>query len=268
MSGNIDPRAVIADGAQIADDVQIGPYAIIGPKVKIGAGSVISPHAVIHGDTTLGRNTRVYQFATVGELGPTVDVHVGEDAHTQLVAGDNNTFREGVTVHVGTLDGGITQIGNNNLFMAYVHIGHDCVIGHHNIFVNFATLAGHVQVDDWASLSCFVQVHQYCRIGSYGYLCASSIVNMDVPPYIKAFGSPAAPVSINNEGLRRRDFDQARRRRIKWAFKLLYRQSMALEQVIECLQSDAAEEDADGHAEADLALLIDFLQRSERGIIR
>ena len=267
MSAGVDPRAVVADGAHLAGDVSVGPYAIIGERVKIGAGSVIGPHAVVAGDTMLGANTRVYPFASVGEHGPAGGSGGDEDMHSSAVLGDNNVVREGVTIHAGTKAGGITKIGDNNLFMAYAHVGHDCVIGSHNIFVNFATLAGHVRVGDWASLSCFVQVHQRCRIGSYSYNCASSIISMDVPPYVKVFGVPAAPVSVNHEGLKRRGFDAVRRRRLKRAFQILYRRNLTLEQAIARLDEeiDAADEPEQA---SDLGLLADFIRRSERGIIR
>ena len=265
MNAGIDPRAVVAEGAQLAADVRVGPYAIIGEQVKIGAGGVIGPHAVLNGDTTLGANARVYPFASIGEPGPVLSSGDEPDAHTSTELGDNNTVREGVTIHAGTKSGGITEIGDHNLFMAYAHVGHDCVIGNHNIFVNFATLAGHVHVGDWASLSCFVQVHQYCRIGSYSYNCASSIISKDVPPYVKVFGAPAAPVSVNHEGLKRRNFDADRRRALKKAFQILYRKNLTLEQAV--AQIDEAAAAAEAYA-PDLRLLTDFIRQSERGIIR
>ncbi|MGA0706206.1 MAG: acyl-ACP--UDP-N-acetylglucosamine O-acyltransferase, partial [Steroidobacteraceae bacterium] len=199
---SIDPRAVIAPSAQLAEGVEVGPFAVIGEGVEIGEGSIIGPHAVINGPTRIGRECRVFQFASIGDA-PQDKKYRGEP--TRLEIGDRNTFRECCTVNRGTVGGhGITRIGSDNLFMAYSHVAHDCVIGDHCVFSNSVALAGHVEVADWVIMSGFAGVHQFCKVGAHAFLANNTAVTRDVPPYLLVAGTPAEPKGINSEGLKRR----------------------------------------------------------------
>lgn len=178
----IDPRAIIDPSARLAADVQVGPWSIVGAEVEIGEGTVIGPHVVLKGPTKIGKHNRIYQFSSVGEDTPDLK-YKGEP--TRLVIGDHNVIREGVTIHRGTVqDRAETTIGDHNLIMAYAHIGHDSVIGNHCILVNNTALAGHVHVDDWAILSGYTLVHQYCRIGAHSFSGMGSAIGKDVPAYV------------------------------------------------------------------------------------
>lgn len=255
----IHPQAIVHPDAQMADDVKIGPWTTIGPDVVIGPGCEIASHVVLKGPTVIGRNNRIYQFSSVGEDTP--DLKYKGEA-TRLVIGDNNIIREGVTIHRGTVqDRAETTIGNHNLIMAYVHIGHDSVLGDHCILVNNTALAGHVVVGDWAILSGFTLVHQYCHIGAHSFTGMGSAIGKDVPAYVMVNGSPAAAKSINVEGLRRRGFSREQVATITRAFKIIYRRGLTAEEAL--LQLQQLEE-----ASPELKLLIDSLQRSTRGIVR
>ena len=187
----IHPTAIIDPTAELAEDVQVGPYSVIGPNVKIGKGCVIHAHVILKGPTTLGEDNQIYQFSSVGEDTPDLKYN-GEP--TQLLVGDRNIIREGVTIHRGTIqDKGYTQIGNDNLIMAYAHIGHDSVVGNHTVLVNNVALAGHVDIADWAILSGYTLVHQYCKIGEHAFLGFGSSVSKDVPAFVMANGNPCQP---------------------------------------------------------------------------
>ena len=182
----IDPRAIIDPSARLAADVVVGPWSIIGPDVEIGEGSVIGPHVVLKGPTRIGRHNRIFQFSTIGEDTPDLK-YKGEP--TRLVIGDHNVIREGVTIHRGTVqDRSETTIGDHNLIMAYTHIGHDCVIGNHCILVNNTALAGHVIMDDWAILSGYTLVHQFCHIGAHSFSGMGTAIGKDVPAFVTVFG--------------------------------------------------------------------------------
>ncbi|PHR64906.1 acyl-ACP--UDP-N-acetylglucosamine O-acyltransferase [Pseudidiomarina marina] len=254
----IHPTAIIDDSARIGNNVEIGPYTIVGAHVEIGDNCVIGPHVVLRGPTVLGKNNRIFQFASVGEDCQDKKYN-GEP--TRLVIGDNNVIRECVTIHRGTVqDQGLTQIGSNNLLMAYVHVAHDCMVGDNVILANNTTLAGHVHVGDWAILGGFTGVHQFCHIGAHAFTAVNSVVVQDIPPYIMAQGHNAAPRTINAEGLKRRGFQPNQILNIKRAFKLLYRQGLTI--------SEAVEKMRDLDADTELSPLIDFVQNSQRGIIR
>jgi UDP-N-acetylglucosamine acyltransferase len=197
--------AVIDPKAKIADDVEIGPYSIIGPNVSLGEGCVVGPHVVINGDTIIGKNNKFFQFASIGEI-PQDLKYNGE--RTQLIIGDDNTFRECVTVNLGTIDdNGKTVIGSRNLFMAYSHIAHDCIIGDDNIFVNSCALAGHIIVENFVHVGGYCGVHQFCKIGSYSFISHSCSILKDVPPYVMVTGGTDATVcGLNIVGLRRDNF--------------------------------------------------------------
>ena len=178
----IHPQAIVDPDATLADDVSVGPFTVIGPQVQIGPGCTIESHVVLKGPTTIGANNHIYQFSSVGEATPDRK-YQGEP--TRLVIGDNNIIRENVTIHRGTVQGrSETTIGNDNLIMAYVHIGHDSVVGDHTVLVNNAALAGHVRVGDWAVLSGYTLVHQFCQIGAHSFSGMASAIGKDVPAFI------------------------------------------------------------------------------------
>ncbi len=255
----IHPSAIIHPDARLAADVEVGPWTIIGPDVEIGAGSVIASHVVIKGPTRIGKQNRIYQFSSIGEDTPDLK-YKGEP--TRLVIGDHNTIREGVTIHRGTVqDRNETTIGDHNLLMAYVHVGHDSVIGNHCILVNNAALAGHVHIGDWAILSGFTLVHQFCKIGAHSFSGMGTAIGKDVPAYVMVNGSPAEAKNINTEGLRRRGFTKEDITVLTKAYKTIYRRGLTLDEAL-------AELDAQVSECAALQLLIDSLRSSERGIVR
>ncbi len=255
----IDPRAVIGAGAQVAADAEIGPYAVIGAEVVIGSRTWVGPHALIVGHTTIGADNRIFQFASIGEA-PQDKKYRGEP--TRLVIGDRNVMREYCTISRGTtLDQGVTRIGSDNLFMAYTHVAHDCVIGDNIIMVNLAMIAGHVQIGDWAILSGYCAVHQHCKIGAHAFLANNCGVTRDVPPYVMAIGNPAEPHSINTEGLKRRGFSPDQIRNLRNAYRLLYRSDLPLAAAVEQLSALVA-------TQPELKLLLDFIGTSERSLIR
>lgn len=255
----IDPRAIIDPSARIGNNVSVGPWTIIGPDVEIGDDCVISSHVVIKGPTRIGAKSRIYQFASVGEDTPDLKYR-GEP--TRLIVGDNNTIREGVTIHRGTVQGrGETIIGDDNLLMAYVHVGHDCILGNHCILVNNASLAGHVEVGDWVTLAGYVLVHQYVRIGTQAFAGAGTYLSQDLPPYVTAIGNPASARAVNAEGLKRRGFNTQQISAINQAYRILYRRGLKLDVAIAELETF---ETPDGIVKP----LVSFLRESRRGIVR
>ena len=255
----IDPRAIIDPSAKLAADVQVGPWSIIGPDVEIGEGTVVGPHVVLKGPTVIGKHNKIYQFSSVGEDTPDLN-YKGEP--TRLVIGDHNVIREGVTIHRGTVqDRSETTIGSHNLLMAYVHVGHDSVIGNHCILVNNTALAGHVWVDDWAILSGFTLVHQFCRIGAHSFSGMGTAIGKDVPAYVTVFGNPAEARSMNFEGMRRRGFSAEAIAALRRAYKVVYRQGLTVEQALAELAESAAQF-------PEVAVFRDSVQASTRGITR
>lgn len=255
----IDKHAIIDPTAKIAANVHIGPFSIIGPNVEIEEGTWIGPHVVIQGPTSIGRDNKIYQFASIGEA--TQDKkYKGEP--TRLEIGDRNIFRECCTIHRGTVQGGgVTRIGHDNLFMNYTHVAHDCVLGNHITFSNNASLAGHVKVDDFASLGGFVGVHQFCTIGAHSFAAGGAIVVRDVPPFILVSGYPAEPHGLNTVGLERRGFGATTIAALRRAYKIIFRQSLTIQEAISELKNMVAET-------PEVDLLIDFLSNSSRGIVR
>lgn len=253
------PTALIHPDAKLADDVQVGAYSIIGEHVEIGAGTTVGPHVVITGHTRIGKNNRIFQFCSLGEV-PQDKKYAGEP--TRLEIGDNNVIRECCTFNIGTVqDVGVTRMGNDNWVMAYVHVAHDCQIGSNVIFANSTQLAGHVVIDDYAILGGFTGVHQFCQIGAHVMTAVGTVLLHDIPPYVKVSGSPAAPHGINSEGLKRRGFSSTSVMGIKRAYKTLYRSGLTLEEAKGSIREQVAE-----HPE--LQILADFLDRSQRGIVR
>jgi UDP-N-acetylglucosamine acyltransferase len=255
----IHPQAIIDPSAKLADNVSVGAFSIIGPDVVIGEGCIIEPHVIMKGPTVIGKNNHIYQFSTVGEATPDLK-YQGE--LTRLVMGDNNVVREGVTIHRGTVqDRSETTIGDDNLFMAYVHIGHDSVIGNHCILVNNTALAGHVHIADWAILGGFTLVHQYCHIGAHSFTGMGSAIGKDVPAFAIVSGAPAEAKTINAEGLSRRGFSKNDIKVIQKAFKAVYRKNLLLAEALLELKELVKQCPA-------VQFLIDSIESSTRGIVR
>ncbi|HVT31150.1 MAG TPA: acyl-ACP--UDP-N-acetylglucosamine O-acyltransferase [Rhodanobacteraceae bacterium] len=255
----IHPSAIVDPGARIGSGVTIGAYTIIGAGVEIGEGTTIGPHVVIEGTTRIGRDNRIFQFASIGAIPQ--DKKFGGEA-SELVIGDRNLIREFVTLNRGTAEGGgATRIGSDNWIMAYVHVAHDCVIGDHTIFSNNATLAGHVAIGDHAILSGFAGVHQFCRIGAHAFIGMGCLVNGDVPPFVMVASDYGRPRGINSEGLKRRGFDADRIAAIKRAYRTLYLGNRPL--------ADARAELAAMAADSkDVAVMLEFIDSSERALVR
>jgi UDP-N-acetylglucosamine acyltransferase len=255
----IDPRAIVSPQAQLAADVTVGAFSIIGPDVIIGPGTTVGPHVVINGPTQIGSDCRFSQFASIGDA-PQDKKYKGEP--TRLVIGDRNVFRESCTVNRGTThDKGVTTIGNDNLFMAYSHVAHDCVLGNNIVFANCATLGGHVEIGDWVILGGMAAIHQFCKVGAHAFIAGGAIVTRDVPTYVMVAGNPAEPHAVNAEGLKRRGFTPEQIRNLKNAFRVLYRSDLKLADAVAQLQALAAEQ-------PEVAALVEFIRRSERSLIR
>jgi UDP-N-acetylglucosamine acyltransferase len=257
----IDPRAVISPKASIGKNVTISPFAIIGDDVEIGENSWIGPHVVIKGPTKIGTGNKIFQFASVGE-DPQDLKYKGEK--TFLEIGNDNIIREGCTLNRGTAQGGnYTKIGNSNLFMAYVHIAHDCEILNHTIFANNASLAGHIKVEDYAILSGFSMVHQNCVIGAHSFVGAGTGIGKDVLPYVMVSGAghESSVFGLNSVGLKRRGFSDETIMQLKRAYKIIFRQNLSVAEALEQLEpmlSDCPE----------IGLLVTALKNSSRGITR
>ena len=255
----IHPTAQIDPGARLEARVSVGAFTIIGPDVDIGEGTSIGSHCVITGPTRIGNENRIYSHAALGS-DPQDKKFADEPA--ELVIGDRNTIREFTTFSRGTFDGGgVTRIGDDNWIMAYVHIAHDCQVGSHTIFANNATLAGHAVIGDWVILGGFVGVHQFCRIGDHAFIGMGSLVNADVAPFVLVADKYAGPRGINSEGLKRRGFDAERIAAIKRAYRALFVSGKPMAEVREELARSA--EDS-----ADVRLMLDFIEHSERGLLR
>ncbi len=255
----IDSKAIIDPKAEIDEDVSIGPFSIIGSGVKIGKGTTIGPHVVIKGSTTIGSDNKIFQFSSIGE-DPQDMKYAGEETYLEI--GDRNTIREFVTINRGTTqDAMVTRLGNDNLLMAYSHLAHDCQVGNNTILANAASIAGHVHVGDWAILGGFCCVHQFCQIGAHSFSGLGSTVKRDIPPYVLTDGSPAKPYGINSEGLRRRGFSDESIKKIKQAYKIIYKKKMKLEDAIEAIK-DMAQECPE------LVIMADFFSGRDRSIVR
>jgi UDP-N-acetylglucosamine acyltransferase len=258
----IHQTAIIDPKAELASDVSVGPYSIIGPKVKIDSGTVIGPHVVISGDTQIGKNNHIYPFASVGEA-PQDKKYADED--TRLVIGDDNRIRESVTIHRGTVqDQGVTRIGSRNLFMAYVHVAHDCMLGDDIVCANTATLAGHVVIGNHVIISAFCALHQFAQVGAHAFISHGAMITKDVPPYVMLVGNGGANLSVcglNSEGLKRRGFTSDQIELLKKAYKIVYREGLRLVDAIEALKPLELEDSS-------VTLFREFLENSTRGIVR
>ena len=256
----IHASASIADSARLAAGITVGAFAVIGEEVELGEDCVVHAHAVVSGPSRFGAANVFHSFCVIGGE-PQDYTFAGE--RTELIAGDKNIFREYVTVSRGTKKGGgITRIGDENFFLAYSHIGHDCQIGSNNLFVNAATLAGHVTIEDFTTIGALSPVHQFCRVGRHAYVGASTVITQDVPPFsrivtereTKTFGANAI-------GLERRGFSAERVRTLQRAFRTLLRSKLNTTQALEALRVGFADSD-------DVRELVKFIEAAERGIVK
>jgi UDP-N-acetylglucosamine acyltransferase len=255
----IDPRAVVSPQAQLAADVTVGPFSIIGPGVEIGPGSVVGPHVVINGPTRIGAGNRFFQFASIGDA-PQDKKYQGEP--TRLEIGDRNVFRECCTVNRGTThDKGVTRVGNDNLFMAYSHVAHDCVVGNSAVFANCASLAGHVEIGDFVTLGGLTAVHQFVKIGAHAFVGGGAVVLRDVPTYVMVAGNPAEPHSVNSVGLKRRGFTDEQVRNVREAYRILYRSDLKLADAVDKLR-------VLGEEQEEVRALVEFIGTSTRSLVR
>ncbi len=255
----IHPSAIVHAGARIHPSATVEAYSVIGEHVEIGERTWIGPHVVIAGRTRIGPDNRIHAFSSIG--GPPQDKkYAGEP--TRLEIGARNTIREFCTFNCGTVqDVGVTRLGDDNWIMAYVHLAHDCQIGNHTIFANNAQLAGHVHIGDYAILGGFTTVHQFVSIGAHSMTALSSVLVQDLPPYVTAAGNTAQPHGINAEGLKRRGFSPDAITAIRAAYKTLYRSSLSLEEAKQALAEQA-------RSVPEVGLMVEFLGRSRRGILR
>ena len=255
----IDSKAIVDSHAELADDVSVGPYSVIGADVKIGAGTIIGSHVVIKGPTSIGKENRIYQFTSIGE-DPQDKKYAAEI--TRLEIGDRNTIREFTSMHRGTQqDNGVTKIGDDNLFMAYTHVAHDCIIGNNVIMANGASLAGHVHLNNNAILGGFTLVHQFTQVGQYSFAAMGSAITQDIPPFIMVGGKPTRPHGINSVGMERNGISTEDIRLIRNAYKIIYKMNLRLEDAIEKMEDMASDS-------KQLTDMISFLRNVSRGILR
>lgn len=255
----IDEHAIIHPSAKLAEGVSVGPGSIIGADVEIGEGTWVGPHVVIQGPTTIGKNNKIFQFASVGDE-PQDITYQGEP--TRLEIGDNNVIREYCMISRGTVKGGgLTSVGNNNFLMAYAHIGHDCIVKNDTIMVNYSALSGHVVLDDYAIIGAYAAVHQFCHVGAYAFIARATYVTKDVLPYIMIAGHTTSACGINTVGLRRRGFSSSAIDHLRRAYKIIFRKGFTVQQAVtelEQMQADCPE----------VIPMIDVLNNSSRGIVR
>ena len=256
----IHPQAIVSPRAHVGPGVRIGAFAVVGDDVELGEGCVVHSHAVIQGPSRFGRRNVFHPFACLGGDPQDLKYH-GE--RTQLVAGDENVFRESATVSRGTAGGGgVTTIGSGSLLMAYSHVAHDCHIGNRTIFANGATLAGHVSVEDFATIGAFSPVHQFCRIGRYAYIGACTVITQDVPPFSRVVTERETRCyGANSIGLKRQGFSSEQIQAIERAFRLLLRSKLNTTQAVEQMLANL-------NGSADVAELIAFIQSAERGLTK
>lgn len=260
----VHPSALIDPKAELADDVQVGPYSVIGPAVRIGARSEIGSHTVLSGRTTIGQGNRIFPFCAIG-TDPQDKKYAGED--TELVIGDGNTIREYCLINTGTVQGGgVTRIGSGNWIMGYAHVAHDCNVGANTIIANGVQLAGHVSVGDWTIVGGTCAVHQFVRIGAHAMVGGGTILLQDLPPYVMCDGHPAQAHGIHVEGLRRRNFPPESIAALRRAYRIVYRDKLALAEARAALDALIAEEPAE--YAAPLREFAEFLAVPGRGIVR
>jgi UDP-N-acetylglucosamine acyltransferase len=254
----VDPRAIVSPSARIGQNVRVRAFAVVGDDVELGEECVLEPHAVVRGPARVGRKNIFDSFCSVG--GNPQDLKFSGQ-RTEVVIGDGNRFREFCTVSRGTTQGGgVTRIGSDNLFMAYSHVAHDCVVGSSTVFANGATLAGHVTVEDFASVGAFSPVHQFCRIGRYAYIGACTVITQDVPPFSRVVTDRETKCyGVNTVGLERRGFDRDRLQTIESAFRLLLRSKLNTTQALEQIRAQL-------NGSPDVKELVEFIESAERGL--
>jgi len=256
----IHPTALIDPKAEIGEGVEIGPYSIIEKDVLIGEGTKIGPHVVVREGTHIGKRCQIFQFASIGEA-PQALFYKGEK--TSLFIGDQNIIRESVTLHRGTIKGGgKTVIGNENFFMAYSHVAHDCQIGNQVILANGAALAGHILIEDYATIGALSGIHQFCQIGSHAYISGLTGVTLDIPPYMLASGSRAKLFGLNIVGLKRHRFSEETLRGLKKVYRIIFRSGLTLEKAIKRIEEDEISQTPE------VQHLLSFIGHSKRGISR
>src|ERR1700757_3030036 len=260
IATNIHPQAVVSQEAKLGAGVQIGAYAVVGPDVELGDGCELHEHAVVRGPSKFGANNVFHPFCVIG--GDPQDYSFRGE-RVELQVGSENIFREHVTISRGTSKGGgKTILGSNNFFLAYSHVGHDCVIGNNTLFVNGATLAGHVTVEDFVTVGAFCPVHQFCRIGRYAYIGASTVITQDVPPFSKIVTErETKSFGINTIGLERKGFSAERLQALKRAYRLLMRSRLNTSQALGEMRKSLGDS-------ADVQELIKFIECAERGIVK
>lgn len=255
----IHPTALIHEGAKVADNVNVGAYSVIGEHVVIGSGTTVASHVVIEGWTEIGCDNQIFQFSSVGAA-PQDLKYAGQE--TYLKIGDRNRFREFTTLNRGTEEGGgLTSVGHDNLFMAYSHVAHDCIVHDHAVLANGATLAGHVEVESAAILGGLSAIHQFCRVGCHSMISGGSMVSQDVPPYTIAQGDRAKTVGLNLIGLKRRGFPEETVSGIKKAYRMIFRAGLRLEEALERINGEI-------EMSSELDHFVDFIKNSQRGIAR
>lgn len=254
---NAHPTAIIHPAARLAEDVTVGPYTVIGEHVVVGPGTRIDGHVMVEGRTTIGADCHFFPFCSIGQ--PPQDLKYGGEP-TRLVIGDHNVFREYVTLNLGTASGGgVTTIGDHNFLMAYVHVAHDCHIGHHTVLANAATLAGHITVGDWSTVGGLVGVHQFVRIGAHAMIGGCSGLGQDVPPYLIAAGRPATLYGLNAIGLKRRGYSDEQVQALKQVYQMLFRSKLKRKEALKEVR-------AKWSASPDVMTLVEFIEQSERGV--
>jgi len=260
MAIDIKETAIISPDAELAHDVVVGPYAVIGPDVKIGAGTVIGPHVRIDGPTTIGERNQFVGQASIGT--PPQDLKL-KGEKTELRIGNDNVFREFVTINRGTTGGGgVTTIASNNFFMAYSHVAHDCHVGSNTIFANNATLAGHVDVGDFSTIGAFSAVHQFCRVGNHAFIGGGSICTQDVLPFVKTVGNrPAQTYGINTIGLERKGFSKETIEALQRAYRILVRSKLKLADALARIEAELG-------SVPEVRYFAEFVRESKRGVIR
>ena len=260
MGVEIDYRAIVEKGAELGKDVVVGPYAIIGKKVKIGDNTYVGPGVIIKNRTTVGKGNSFFAYSSIGEIPQDLKYH-GEDS--ELIIGDNNTFREFVTINIGTEGGGgVTRIGNNNLFMAYTHVAHDCIIGDNNVFSNLASLAGHIVVGNNVGFGGISGVHQFVHIGDYAYIGGGSMVTQDVVPFVVVAGNRADVQGINWVGIKRRNFSEEAREVIKQLYKIFFSSGLTVKEAIVRIKEELPDT-------PEVRLFVEFVENSsDRGFCR
>jgi len=259
VSVTIDGTAMVCRSAVLGDGTTVGPYAVIGEGVKLGAGCEVGSHAALSGPFTAGMGCRFFPFVSIGTEPQDLKYH---KEPTDLLMGEENTFREFVTVNRGTIGGGgVTRIGSRNFFMAYSHVAHDCQVGDGTIFGNGATLAGHVRVEDFANVGAFSGVHQFCRVGKHAFIGGYSVITQDALPFVKSVGNRAEAYGINTIGLERRGFAESEIGALKRAYRILFQSGLNTSQALERIESEIK-------GSSEVAYLVDFIRTSERGVIK